>query len=231
MFRNPIFTSISRILAISIMLLLYIGVADAQSKKKIVVEEEDSISFFRGLSVSLDAVGLAQLAFGDYGQYEGALRVNLKDKYLPIIELGWGKADASDEVTTLTYKTSAPYGRIGCDFNIMKNKHDIHRLYAGFRYAYTSYKFDVFSSGLTDPNWGNKCEYEATGVKAYYHWAELVVGVDAKIWKCFRLGWSARYKRRLFYNEGDIGRTWYVPGYGKQGNIRLGGTFNITIEL
>lgn len=194
-------------------------------------ETEDSISLFRGLSVSFDAVGLAQLAFGDYGQYEGALHVNLKDKYFPVVELGWGKANASDIITTITYKTSAPYGRIGCDFNIMKNKHDIHRLYAGVRYAFTSYKFDVFSSGLEDPTWKNKVEYEAMGVKANYHWLELVVGVDAKIWKCFRLGWSARYKRRLFHNDGDIGNTWYVPGYGKQGNIRLGGTFNITIEL
>lgn len=193
--------------------------------------ENDTISLFRGLSISFDLVGLAQMAFGDYGQYEGALRVNLKDKYLPIVELGLGKANAYDETTKLTYKTSAPYGRIGCDFNIMKNKHDIHRLYAGFRYAFTSYKFDVMSPGVVDPIWKTQCEYGAQGVSAYYHWLEFVVGVDAKIWKCFRMGWSARYKRRLFHNDGDIGKTWYVPGYGKQGNIRLGGTFNINIEL
>lgn len=193
--------------------------------------ENDTISLFRGLSVSFDLVGLAQMAFGDYGQYEGGLRINLKDKYFPVFELGLGKANAYDETTKLTYKTSAPYGRIGCDFNVMKNKHDIHRLYAGFRYAYTSYKFDVTSPGVKDPIWETQCEYGAESVSAYYHWLEFVVGVDAKIWKCFRMGWSARYKRRLFHNDGDIGNSWYVPGFGKQGNIRLGGTFNITIEL
>ena len=217
-------------MCISLMLICSIGL-QAQTKKKIFTEEVDTIPFFRGFSVSLDAVGLAQMAFGNYGQYEGALRVNLKDKYFPIIELGWGKANAYDEITKLTYKTGAPYGRIGCDFNIMKNKHDIHRLYGGLRYAFTSYKFDVFSPNLKDPVWGDYVEFQMHDVKANYHWLEFVVGVDAKVWKCFRLGWSARYKRRLFHNDGDAGNTWYVPGYGKQGNMRLGGTFNITIEL
>ena len=43
----------------------------------------------------------------DYGQYEASLRINLKDKYYPVFELGYGKADASDEATQITYKTSA----------------------------------------------------------------------------------------------------------------------------
>jgi hypothetical protein len=46
-----------------------------------------------------------------------------------------------------------------------------------------------------------------------------------------RMGWSVRYKRRLFHTHGDIGEAWYVPGYGKGGNSRLGGEFNITLEL
>jgi hypothetical protein len=68
-------------------------------------------------------------------------------------------------------------------------------------------------------------------VKAYYHWLEFVAGVDAKVWRNFRLGWSVRYKRRLFHDDGGYGNSWYVPGYGKQGNLRLGGTFNVTIEF
>lgn len=228
--RNAISLSISRTIAISLLLMAPV-LATAQSKKEIIAQQEDSIPFFRGFAVSLDAVGLVQMAFGSYGQYEGAFHVNLKDKYFPIVELGYGKANAEDDATHLTYRTKAPYGRLGCDFNLMKNKHDINRVYIGFRYAFTSFKFDVSSPGVTDPVWGEKCEYGANGVKAYYHWAELVAGVDAKVWKNFRLGWSVRYKRRLFHNDGYLGNTWYVPGYGKQGNLRLGGTFNIIMEF
>ena len=228
--RNHISTSISKILTIALLLLINIG-THAQTRKKVILVEEDTIPFFRGMSVSFDLVGVAQLSFGNYGQYEGGLRVNLKDKYFPVIELGLGKANASDDATGITYKTSAPYGRIGCDFNLMKNKHDIHRVYGGLRYGATFYKFDVFSSDIQDPVWGTQCTYQAYDIKANYHWLEFVVGVDAKIWKSFRMGWTARYKRRLFHNDGNIGNTWYVPGYGRQGNMRLGGTFNITVEL
>ena len=51
-------------------------------------ERTDTTRFFRGLQVMVDAVGPIQLAVSDYGQYEAALRINFKDKYFPIFELG-----------------------------------------------------------------------------------------------------------------------------------------------
>ncbi len=71
-----------------------------------------------------------------------------------IVVVNNASTDDTNDVTQTTYKTSAPYGRIGIDFNILKNKHDIYRLYAGVRYAYTSFKFDVDHAPLIDPVWG-----------------------------------------------------------------------------
>lgn len=200
-------------------------------KQQAQAQASDSVALFRGVALSGDIVGLGQMLLSDYGQYEAALRINLKDKYFPIIEVGLGKADAEDDITNLKYKTSAPYGRIGVDFNLMKNKHGNYRTYAGFRYAYTSFKFDVTSPSIKDPVWGDEAEYDVRNVKANYHWAEAVFGVDAKICGPVRLGWSVRYKRRLMHDDGNIGNTWYVPGYGKQGGTRIGGTFNVIFEL
>ena len=122
--------------------------AQGGSKKNIIAETADSIPLFRGVAVSVDLVGPAEMMFGDYGQYEAAARINLKDKYFPVVELGWGKANAEDVATQLTYKTNAPYVRAGMDFNLMKNKHDIYRLLGGVRYAYTSFKYDVNSPNM-----------------------------------------------------------------------------------
>lgn len=194
-------------------------------------QPNDSVSLFRGVSVSADMVGLVQIALSDYGQYEAALRVNLRDKYFPIVEVGIGKADAENVGTRLTYKTSAPYFRAGMDFNMMKNKHDAYRIYVGARYAFTYFNYDAFSTGVTDPVWGDAADYRLEGVKCNYHWLEAAVGVDAKIFGPLRLGWSVRYRKRLFHNDGDYGNTWYVPGFGKQGGTRLGGTFNVIFEL
>ena len=234
MTQKRISSSISRAALISIVLLYMMPAMVFAQKKpidKTPTEKADTIALFRNIAVSADVVGLAQLAFSDYGQYEAAMRLNLRDKYFPVVEIGYGKANAEDVATKLSYKTSAPYGRIGLDFNIAKNKHDDYRIYGGFRYALTYYKFDILGHDLTDPVWGDKVDFEAHDVKANYHWIEGVFGVDAKIAGPLRLGWSFRYRRHLFGNNGTMGNTWYVPGYGKQGGTRMGGSFNVTFEL
>ena len=79
------------------------------------------------------------------------VRVNIKDRYYPIVEIGVGQADKTDETTGVRFKTSAPYARVGVDFNVLKNKHDIYRLLVGGRLGYTSFKYDVTSPGTFDP--------------------------------------------------------------------------------
>jgi len=58
-----------------------------------------------------------------------------------------------------------------------------------------------------------------------------VFGVDATIWGPIHLGWSVRYRQRISYDNGMLGNSWYVPGYGKDGNSCFGGTFNVILEI
>ncbi len=228
--RKSISTFISSI-AISITLLLTLIPAGTHAKNKTEDVKEDSIPLLRGFAVSVDLVGPAQLILGDYGQYEAALRINLKDKYFPTIELGIGKADHNDDVTSITYKTTAPYGKIGMDFNVLKNKHDIYRFYVGARYAMTSFKYDLSHPVITDPVWGGEASYSAKDVKCSCQWIEALLGVDAKIWGPVHLGWSLRYRSRISHKDGAIGNSWYVPGFGKSGSSNIGGTFSISLDI
>lgn len=223
--------SISR-LAVSLLLcILAVIPADAQNRRKNTEVKKDTVALFRGFSVSADLVGPVMMAVGDYGQYEAALHLNLKDKYFPVFELGYGRADHTEETTQLSYKTSAPYFRIGADFNVLKNKHDIYRLFVGVRYAFTSFKYDLSSPGVNDPVWGGVTPYEATGVKCNYHWLEAGLGVDVKLAGPLHLGWSLRYKQRLSADEGTLGKAWYVPGFGETGTSAFGALFNVAIDI
>ena len=192
MFRKSISISILRSIVCSFLLLCVLAVAaqrpqGSREPQHLSKDEQlrlrmkaidDSIPWWRGFEVKADLIGAVQRAVSSYGQYEAGVRFNLKDKYFPVIEIGYGSAD-EDNVTTRThYKTSAPYGKIGIDLNMMKNKHDIYRLYGGVRYAYTSYKFDIDHPDVTDPVWGNKGSFVLHDVRANYHWAEAVFGVD-----------------------------------------------------
>ena len=124
------------------MLLLSPAVAEAKGDTE---AKNDSVPFFNGFAVSVDLVGPVQMLISDYGQYEAALRINLKDRYFPVVEMGIGKADHTNDATDISYKTSAPYFKVGVDFNLLKNKHDIYRLFAGIRYAFTSFQANKFS--------------------------------------------------------------------------------------
>lgn len=217
-------------LTFSLLCLLAIP-ATAQTKK-MMVEEKDTIALFRGFALSFDLVGPAKMALSDCGEVEGALRINLRDKWFPIVELGVGRANrVDDEVTHLTYKTTAPYFRVGMDWNIMKNKHASNRLYAGFRYAFTSYKVDITRNNLLDPVWKTTSDFGATGMGCNMHWLEGVFGIDAKIFGPLHLGWSVRYKRRLAHKDGELGGTWYVPGFGTNDKDGFGANFNVIIDI
>ena len=113
----------------------------------------------------------------------------------------------------------------------MKQKHGPYRLYAGLRYAFTKYKVDLTRDNFPDPVWLWDTGFGVKDEQCSYHWLEIALGADATIWGPLHLGWSVRYKRRIAHKDGVLGRTWYVPGYGVDGDTRLGGTFNVIIDI
>ena len=229
---SSICTYISRSKLWLVILLVYHLSLTTSSAQGFLKLQRDTVPFFRGFAVSADLVGLAQMQLSDYGQYEGALRINLHDQYFPVVELGLGRANhENDEVTGLSYKTTAPYFRIGADVNIAKNKHSNNRIYAGLRYGYTSYKVDIDCVPFDDPVWQSKTPFVVDGQQCSQHWAEVLFGIDAEVAGPLHLGWMVRYRNRLVHDEGDIGNTWYVPGYGKQDTSNLGFSFNLIIDI
>lgn len=227
--QENISTYISRL---SVSLLLLLVAVPSMAQLKMFRMENDSIPLFRGFSVSFEVVGAAMLAFSDHGEIGGALRINLHDQWFPVFELGLGRANhENDEVTGITYKTTAPYFRVGMDWNIMKNKHADNRLYAGFRYGFTSYKLDIIREALPDPVWKNTSGFGKKDMGCSMHWLEAVFGIDAKIFGPLHLGWMVRYKRRIAHNDGDLGATWYVPGFGINDNDTFGANFNVIVDI
>lgn len=222
------FTSICALL---ISLFLSLSAVEMKAQKIALLEQEDSIPLFRGLAVSADLFGAVQRQVSDYGQYEASLRVNLRDKYFPVFELGLGDANHEEDIVTgIATKTRAPYGRIGCDFNVLKNKHDVYRVYVGARYAYTNFDFELSHKGVDDPVYGGKAPYGAKE-NCSVHWLEGVFTVDAKIAGPVRLGWSVRYRRKLAGGDCSVGDVWYIPGFGRTDKSNIGGTFNLTFEI
>lgn len=218
--------------AISLVLALAFTMNVSAQKRTIkMVDPNDSVPTFNGVSVGVDLAGIAMLELSDYGQYEVSGKVNIKNKYFPTLEVGYGKSDHTDDATNINYKAKAPYFKIGCDVNILKNKRQSNRMTIGMRYAFTSFKDNVDLGEFRDPVWAYPVKWQYSDNSCNYHWLEFVVGIEAQILGPVHLGWTVRYCKRLAHNDGVIGNAWYVPGFGKAGNARLGATFNLSVDI
>lgn len=218
--------------AIMLALLLLPVTSSAQTKKVIAVVDTVQVPFINGIAIHADASGALQRQMSDHGQYEAGMRLNLKDRYFPAVEIGIGHADEKEAYNGESwFKTTAPYMRIGCDFNILRNKHDIYKLFAGFRYAVSHFNYDI-SVGEPLSEEDATLVYNAyNDLGATYQWIEGVFGTDAKVWGPFHLGWDVRYKRKLTGKHDGPARPWYIPGMGNYKQAGFSANFNVIISF
>ena len=201
--------------------------------KYIAVEQEDEhLVFFQGFTLSADLFGLLQYALSDYGSVEAALRLNLKNTYFPIAEVGYGRCRKDDFNTTVKYSVNAPYLRMGFDLNLLKDKFQDNRLYLGLRYGISMFNYDISGPAMTDPIWGGSAAFDIGGIDCTSHWAEVVFGAEVKIYRNFHMSWAVRYKRELSSTKSDYSKPSCIPGYGYTTQSSCwGGTYSLIFDL
>lgn len=231
-------------LAIACAILLPVRAQDSQQQmllpgeqpkpsRYVAIEEEKAhIVLFQGFTLSVDIFGPVSYMVSDYGTAEAALRLNLKNTYFPIAEVGYGKCATEDFNTQVSYKVSAPYARIGLDFNMLKDKFQSNRLYLGARYGVSVYKYDLTGPTMTDPVWGGSGAFNIPQTNCTSHWLEVLMGVEVQIYKNFHMGWAVRYKKELASTKNDYSKPNCIPGYGYTTNASCwGGTYSLIFDL
>ena len=218
-----------------------------QGKKKSQKEKKPSeveYPLYNGFSVGMDRWGVGGKLFGsDYVSSEVAVDVDLKHRFFPVAEVGFGGTDSwSDK--GVHYKSSAPYLRIGMDYNTLFHKAHGHQLRVGLRYAMSSFKYDIHSLGVDDPIyggsnnpniadniWNTTVPFNHNGLKGNMHWMEFCVGLRANVWKNLSMGWAMRFKFKLSGGGDTYGDPWYVPGFGQYGSNTLGISYTISYRF
>ena len=221
--------------------------ASQKEQKKREAALADTIPLYNGTYVGVDLYGIgSKLLGGDFMSSEININVNLKNKYIPAFEFGMGSTDTWSE-TGIHYKSKlAPFFRIGMDYNLMAKKKEKNSfLYAGLRYGFTSFKYDVATMPADDPIWGGSIAnpslgddvwggsvpFNHSGMKASVQWLEIVLGVKVRIYKNFNMGWSIRMKYKTSESIGEYANPWYVPGYGKFKSNNMGITYSLIYKL
>lgn len=221
------------------------GNRQQKAKKEEKKKPEIVYPLFNGVSIGVDLWGPgSKLLGGDFMSSEVIVDVDLKHRYFPTIEIGYGATDSWND-TGIHYQTGAPYFRIGADYNALYNKQHGHMLLVGMRYGFSSFKYDIESLGIDDPIyggsignpnlvddiWGGSLSSHYKGIKGNMQWLEVCLGLRAKIWKQLYMGWGVRIRFRLSASTGRYGDPWYVPGFGKYNARSTGICYTITYKL
>ena len=140
-----------------------------EDKKK--AEPTEPVPLYQGTSIGVEIAGLGSYLLGsDILNTEIAVQANLKNRFLPVIEVGYGKADAINDGNNLHYKTSAPYFRIGMDYNVFyKKTHLPGYLYVGLRYGMSSFSYDVDGPSMESPFIDNPLYIARTPIPGVNH--------------------------------------------------------------
>ena len=219
------------ILLSSLLLTLLPCTIGAQESKK---EDKKETLAFKGISLSTDIFGYMSSFLDDGMSGEVAIEANLGDRFYPIIEAGYGSIDITDENFGIHYKSAAPYMRAGLNYNFSYEKGKAPRpnyVYGAMRFGCSKMKYDVSSPPLHDPVWGGEVPYSFKNINGFASWIELGVGVNAKIWKNFRMGWCIRYKARVNATKSHNSKIGYIPGFGTNRHTRFGATYSLIYEI
>lgn len=187
--------------------------SDAKEKAEEIAQAKPKAKLFEDISVGVDLFGIANKFFSNEADYQASVQANLKGIFLPVVELGYGTADKYYDESLTTFKSNGMFGRIGCDYNILKKKLDDYKFTVGLRYGLSRFNYETTMPTDTIPN----PEFATLKESCTVHWAELVLGVKVRVSGPFFMGWSVRYRRRLGCSE-YVNPPIYAPGYGNASN-------------
>ena len=231
--KKSISTYIIALLALS-SLLAWPARLSAQSIQPLQTGDTTQQPLFQGIMVGVDVYGFLNQALGsDIRSTEASIETNLLNRFFPVVEFGYGSMDKTDDETNIHFKTSAPFFRLGVNYNVFYKKPELPGcLTVGLRYGFSSFKYDVQAPEMTDPNWGNtQVPVNYTGVKSNVGWLEAVVGLRANVYKDFYLGLNVRYRSRLSMTKNENTEPYYIPGYGRGKSSSIGITYSIIYKL
>lgn len=231
--KESISISIIALLVLSSLWLLPSSL-QAQEVKILSEEEKEKPALFQGVFVGVDVFGFMNQALGsDIKTTEVSVEANLLNRFFPIVELGYGSIDTTDDETDIHFKTSAPFFRIGANYNVFYKKPHLPGYFTvGLRYGLSSFDYDVKAPALVDPNWGStQVPIDYTGVKCNASWLELVLGLKTQVYKNFYMGFTVRYRSRLSMTKNENSEPYYIPGYGRGKSNNYGITYNLIYKL
>ncbi len=214
---------------INSLMVLCVCLGYAQETKKDTV----SIPQRYGLRVGLDLNKVARAFYENkYTGLEITADYRVAPSYYVAGEFGHENKYTADE--QLNFNTQGSFFKVGFDYNAYENWLDMENMiYLGMRYGVATFsqtleKYRIYDRNIYFPEQWVTTNQKQSGLSA--QWLEIVVGVKAKLFNNFFLGFSARVNRMINQKQPENFSNLYIPGFNRTYDGDFGVGFNYTLS-
>jgi len=183
-------------------------------------------------AVGVDVWDPVMRLFGQhYGLLEFSGELNLHNRYIPVVEVGLGTASYTPDDNNYTFKVPlTPYFRLGCNYNFIYNSNPDYMAFAGLRFGWSHFSYEINDVTLTDNYWNETSTFSLPRQTCNITYMQILFGIRVKVCGPVSLGWCIRYKAKLHESHAAYGKPIYMPGYGSR-NGSITGSFSVTYTL
>ena len=139
---------------------------------------------------------------------------HIKDNMFAAAEAGWLWVNLNRE--TFHYRQNGVYGKIGVDYNLLKqrrpNSNDI--VYAGARYAFSMFNHQAEKIIVPGHFWDDATNLGIQKNTMHAHWLEILLGVKAEVLKNLYAGMTFRIKFIIVSPKDNYSTPYQIPGFG-----------------
>lgn len=187
-----------------------------------------------GLRVGVDLSKIARSFYEDnYKALEVVGDYRFSKKYYLAAELGNENKTVDDD--QLNFTTKGSYLKAGFNYNIYDNWLDMENLiYIGMRYGVSTFSqtlnsYKIYNANPYFPDTPVLVSGEKfSGLSA--QWAEVVVGINAKVFNNFYVGFSFRANHLISSKKPNTFDNLYIPGFNRTYDGNFGAGFNYTVS-
>ena len=168
----------------------------------------------------------------DYKGLEIVSDYRITKKYYLVGEVGTENKTVNDDRVNFT--TEGTYLRVGFDYNAYENWLDMeNKIYIGLRYGVSSFSqrlnsYDIYNA---NPYFANTpaitSNEKFSGLSA--QWAEVVMGVNAKVYNNIYMGFSFRLNTLISDKKPENFDNLYIPGFNRTYDGSFGVGLNYTV--
>lgn len=147
-----------------------------------------------------------------------------------------GNENKTTDEPQLNFTTKGTYLKVGFDFNAYENWLNMeNQIYIGFRYGTSLFSQNLNYYSIYNDTGGFLGEHTLVNANKEYsglsaHWAEMVGGIKAEVFKNLFVGFSFRINYLVAQNKPNGFDNLYIPGFHRTYDGNWGVGFNYSIS-